>query len=486
MPDAVDPAASTTYVFGFAEPDSAGASSANGARPRSGAVTIDVDGRPIVLPPDGDELRAIAGSAYALGGTELLDAIAMQISEQRWRSSGRSNTMLPLHPRTGFALQAPMNLLKHDPVAELDDMFQTARWRLWDDIREDLLEVEQAARVEIQARLNRSREQIRAEAETYLLFADIGKVFADPQRLQFPEDTLVRSGTAKEKLIAFLSEVTHMQDEAEAVLQELASFAQRAGTGWSWEEFQRHGEIYDSFRRRYADVLERRSRLVKDKTDQSPLLHWLLEPELLVRMQASGWDADELLVSYVRRELVRAWRSAWVVEQRIKMQPASSLGSSAAPLSAVLGEKLRAEDGRGPWGYPLIIAEALEDLGLAQPSTAATATREAFAAAGGDLADGLVEAAGMTGALVALHAVAPHLAVAVDLVLAAWGIAEALSEEDRQLEDYRATLNPADAIARPPSGLPVLIAIIQAVPFTRWYVQGGAAALPLLLSEEGD
>jgi hypothetical protein len=451
-----------------------------------GRVRVVVAGREVVLTEDLEELEAAAETAYALGGADLVRSLGEQIADQRWRPAKRTTGLLPL-PTAGWSLGAPMSAL--DPVTEIYDLFGEAVRRLWLHAGHALWEVERRTQELIEQRLAISRAQVRSEADRYLSGPDFDKVFASDTALDFPASTQLRLGRDLDDLLPHLREIGMYTRAAKAALDdEVRELKRLQFTGVPADVMAR---IQAAAARR-REILEHRSRLVADVGRGSPLVHWLADFEV-------GSDWRDELCARMTAELDTTWRSAHNVGERIALSLASDLGDGESPPSHELGRRIGGisdfttfvatnldfQEGRGVWRYPEIVAIALDELDLSSPSAAATAVSESFKAGGSSLAVTFAGSTAMLGLLLALHAnpgTAPF-AVAGDIVLGGWQLVATIVEHARKSDDHRATLDPADALARAPGVLEVAVAIIQAIPEMKWYVQLGAGVLPAVLPE---
>lgn len=464
-------------------------------------LMINFNGWPITLRADLNEIRQAISSAYAIGtsdkvrelGYALEQALGSSFGKLRWRPERRTSTMFPRLPSAAWQMEGPRRLL--DPAENVFDLyinlFNSACARLWGEQIRQLKDVEETAIRIIQRRLEVSRAQVRAEANRYLTGFDSDALFADPKKeLKFPSSTQLSPLPNTQKLREDLTPINNLKQELE-----ILEFASRI------KEVKERPDA--SLNNKIQVLKERYARLVHDLGKHSPILHWIggTDPENNAELRKT-----------IMRELEKTWNSALAVEQRLKERPAAALEYGTEWPTEQLGSRIKGVetqfqaveipysrpvdsmgfmlqinqvDKRGPWAYPRIIAEAIEELGWSPPSLETTAVEEVFShAAASGMRAALGESFFLMAVGAALHAI-PPVGLAADILIGTYETVVALDEYERESEDFRAMLDPADALALPPGFLPVFAAIVGALPFIPGKAQLFVGVLPAILPQGG-
>jgi hypothetical protein len=145
-------------------------------------------------------------------------------------------------------------------------------------------------------------------------------------------------------------------------------------------------------------------------------------------------------------------------KERISAMPArANLRPGGGALEEELAAHLDEEDEAGPWRFPSLVDQALDELGWSYPALQAIAVSRAYAETGPSWAASLAFSGGSFGAL-AVHTFFPAQAVLVAVVLATSGVVSAVEEGmERPVEEgmerlveFHAVLNQERALTAPP------------------------------------
>ncbi|WP_045878726.1 hypothetical protein [Pseudofrankia sp. DC12] len=346
------------------------------------------------------------------------------------------------------------------------EAWRAAAGRLSPLVADQLAQAEQVGRHLAKQRLDRSAEQIRREAGRYLTGFD-DAVFAG-DTLEFPSTTRLRPGTGKANpdtdpvadLRAKAHELTTAErtaagEDAEAALATaLAATASLAILAISGLASARAAAA------KAVKLAALRGQLAA----RHPVLFRLELPESLKPGRKDPPTDDELLAA-----LTAAFATTWNAQRAMRPGVDALVIASwdvrhpDGP-SAGAAERLRQrglkgglaslfDPAFGPWGFPQIMADAAADLAGPGPSLVSQAVQDVYAAVDPSLASTFGECVGTMGAMLALHLVAPPLAVVADVLLAVKGIAEAVVQFLRDRAAYLCALNPADSLGVAPSVL---------------------------------
>ena len=463
------------------EPDQSLASVASESGSDSNEVIVVMFGdRPIEVRLDIDDLGKTLRSIYASGGSiavwQFGEELTKSVAPLRRSPRARSNTLLPARPsRDRFINMSPL-----EDAGKFADLFAEARTRLWDDIREGLQQVEATAHDLLIQRLELSRARIRIEARRYLDGLDLTKTFVNPGFAPRPRTLRLKAGADLDSLRATLAAVAALEARAEAVVEEMNQISIKLPIAGTPPEYERWRRRMEEAPQEHEEILQRRALRIADAGRRSPIL-FRLAPQATVLVTLMDGD-DSILLGAIEHILWNAWDAIAQVEKRAQSKPAAALGVGVADAPARrLADRLSGE--RGPWAYPLILQAALDENGYDTSSITHTAVSEALLAAEPGLAGSLAEAGAVMAALMTLHLAAPPVGLAADCVVGAYEAFVELSRFEQQNDDYLAFLDPAEALARPPSFLPVVAAIIGALPFVPGSIQFGVGVLPALLPD---
>ncbi len=430
------------------------------------SIDIDFNGSLITLRNDIEEMKGAVSSAYALGGSSMLNMLGEAIRIKVKQPDRRSSTIFPKTTFTG------LEFMKKDPAECFHDLYKGARTELWLRQIEQLCRIEESAITIIQRRLAVSRAQVRADAERYLIGFDGKKLFADPQKpLKFPSAQLSNQEALK-NLKNILKKIYDLKKER-AILINAQYYASRMN----------QPQYAFNFNEQIVEL----ENLIHVLGQKTPILHWLggMSP-----------DNDEDLLKGIIRELEKTWNSALAVESRINERPASilkqdkiSLEQGTIPPAERLASLIKIitesefnpedtrylpleyytpiyiqVDKRGPWAFPRIITEAMEELGIDNDSVETTTVEEVFRnvpVTGISFSESIA----LNLLVTALHVYIPPLALLGDILIGVYEVGSELNKYDRDSTDFRATWDPAEALTLPPSFVPVFTAILGALPF---------------------
>jgi hypothetical protein len=294
--------------------------------------------------------------------------------------------------------------------------------------------VERTARAEIVARLERSRTQVRSEAERYL--DEVGAAPFRDRTLVFPPGVRLTRRPDAQTLRRRLEQVGRLRDELVDAMIDAGSVTDPSGGT--------HQVITPEL----VEAEQRLDAYVAAVALDSPLFTWIAG--------IPSGASDQTLLSHVQQELARAWDASYQVQDAVRagFTAPSRIwpNPDEDPIERVFVDwKTVADEALGPWAYPSMISHALDELGYVAPSEVAVAAGVAVTAAGEAL-EFLIG----TG-LLAVTAACPPLGIPLDLMVSTHQLYEAVEGYERAGDAYRAILDRGESILEPP-GLAGIIA----------------------------
>ncbi|MFF8360305.1 hypothetical protein ACF063_43380 [Streptomyces chartreusis] len=417
-------------------------------RPPNGTarLTVRLEGELLELTLDRERTQSLVTTVYQLLDRPGLAAIGAQLSDASAASSLPSGSRhLPLTGTRVSGMGAVADVRAGDRAVA--DLWEEEVSRLDRRISGWLIEVEDRATSIVLRRLRDSRAAAVRERDRYLT----GLPTADPNARNIPLAD-AQPGPAAEQLRMFLQEVARLRTEARAALTE---FTRLAGRGVP------HHEVL-SARNEVLQKIAIVHRYVAEAARTSPLLYWIVdwEAEPVIDLDRRG-GSDLILCLRVVDALRRCWRSSWAVQDRVAAMPARSSANAHGPTPEQrVGDTIEDVDEAGPWRFPTVIQQALDELGLAGPTPQAAAVSRTMAAAGGPWNQSLSFAAGSFALSTAVHAILPPAAVVVDYALGAVDLFAEIGRHGERTQEHEAILDQAQALTPRPSGQEVAAAVI--------------------------
>lgn len=185
------------------------------------------------------------------------------------------------------------------------------------------------------------------------------------------------------------------------------------------------------------------------------------EHPVLYRIAAQDPDDVDALSRRLRQELDDISASVSNVDDRLAATPVERLTQDDPSPISTLGRHLEETSERGPWEYPMLIEEALQDLHGSAPSVGRVATGDVLALAG--LGPDLAESAAITGTLVALSVAAPPVALALSVALSTNEVVLAVRDYRRAADAANVAFDASLGLLPPPSGGELVFRVAGAV-----------------------
>jgi hypothetical protein len=413
------------------------------------------------LSTDPDELQGTVRSAYLLGGWPLVVEIYEPFRNEHWiRVETATKFGRKVAPYDGVAGEIAVEY-REQAIAYRPELIQLER------------AVERATRELIVERLEQSKRQVELEALRYFEL-DAGR-FRDlpsdrPDLGLLPAPSLRRNSPDVQGLRAELQRIAKLT----AVLREYQELLDKPmGEYPAEEEIAEFVKV--SAKKDEADA--RRTQLVANAVRSYPTLAWM-------------WDADnpsdEPLGERIRIELEATWQAAAKVREKVSqslappeadpvllegprstriqdlhwfpldpMTPYARLTKPRSTIEWLAG----VPESAGVWHYRRMLAEALQIMGQQPPSAANNVAAAVLGRPGWTAGDSL----SLAGPLAAGLCFGPLGAMAASAVYALGTLTEEWLKKARNDIDYRAVLDPAEALIDPPSYARVLWALVGMV-----------------------
>jgi hypothetical protein len=314
--------------------------------------------------------------------------------------------------------------------------------------------VERVARRIARRRLDRSADEIKLEAGRYLV--GFGDEIFERDELEFPKTTALAATDDVKVLKGHLKTLAAAEDRHDAdklfaaLAQAIASLVSPVlaiATGIAT----------------IRDTVERGVRLAALRVQlaaEHPVIHRIEPPEgdeqepsddelfaALTAAFAQTWNAQRALRPHLDALVWVSW------DATAEGGPAAALGERLKQRGMGGGLRGIFDPAFGPWAFQQVVEEAVTDLAGPGPSHVRQAVHDVYEAVSPSLGASFAETGGIMGGLLVLHLAAPPIAVVADVVLAAKGILEVVTDFLRDQDAYRCTLDPADSLGLEPSVL---------------------------------
>jgi hypothetical protein len=439
----------TIVTFG-PSPD-AGSPPATKPSARLVSVPVKLGDDTIELTTDPERMATLVETIFQLLGRSGLRDISVQVAAMKPPPTRPDAVRLPITRSriTGFGV---LDVLR-SPAVEIADLWHAEVRRLDATISGWFKAIEDRATEIVLPRLRASRRDVLSSRDRYFAGLAQANVLVD-RTLPLRGGALTQRA---DELRTFLHDVAERRIKAQAAMDDFHRMAE--------PHFDRPPqETIEAAGKDVVEQIHSVHRFVTDAAKTEPLLYWLVdwEADPVIDLEGRGGN-DAMFAERIGQILRRAWTNSWTVQDRVAAAPARLLATGEGTPEERLGDTLNDEDRAGPWRFPLIVAQALEDLGWADPSPQAASVSAAMAAPGGTWTTSFSFFGATLALSIASHVACPPFGVAVDVLIGTANLLAAIAKVEEHRVEYTAIFDQRQSIASSPEGREVAAAVAGVV-----------------------